>query len=224
MRVVGNAGGLFHLRDGAVVAVDSPGSPGADTLLISSGIIEEKDWAAALVESVETRSLQTALVARGVVTATAVQDVATAAMQDGAFAVAAGEIERCCVDESVDPPLLPATTGVEPDLLLAETTHRLDALATLPFPLSPYRDRVVAVCGTEPATVEQRQIIELATGRRNARDIAFALGRGLHAVTVEISRMLGDGLLEIAEPTTSFSFSHWGLTSLHPRAPREVEC
>ncbi|WP_189252298.1 MarR family transcriptional regulator [Lentzea flava] len=203
--------------------MDSPGSPGADTLLLSSGLIGEEDWAAALIESVETRSLQAALVARGV-TPARVQDVTAAAVLDGAFAVAAGEIERHSVDESVEHPLLPASTAVAPDVLLVETASRLDALASLPFPLSPYRDRVVAVHGAEPATAEQREIVEHATGRRNARDIAFALGLGLHSVTVEISRMLADGLLEIAPPTTSFSFSHWGLTSLHPRAPREVEC
>ncbi len=168
--VIGNAGGVFHLRDGTVVAVDSPGSP-------------------------------------------------VAVPQDGAFAIAVGEIERCFVDESTDRPLLPAQEGVAPDLLLSETARRLGVLASLPFPLSPYRDRVVAARGTESATLtaERREIIAHATGRRTARDLAFALGRGLYPVTVEISRMLGGGLLEIAPPATSFSFSHWGLTSLRPR-------
>lgn len=169
--VTGNAGGVFHLRDGTVVAVDSPGSP-------------------------------------------------VAVMQDGAFAITAGEIERCFVDESIDRPLLPAHEGVAPDFLLSETARRLDVLASLPFSLSIYRDRVVAACGTESATLtaERREIIAHATGRRTARDLAFALGRSLYPVTIEISRMLGDGLLEIASPATSFSFSHWGLTSLRPRA------
>jgi hypothetical protein len=220
LRIVGNAGGLFHLRGGAVVAVDSPGSPGAETLLLSSGRIKERDWTAALVKSVETRSLQVALVAQGIISSTEVQDVATAVIQDGAFAIATGEIERWFVDESVDLPLLPAFDGVAPDLLLSETGRRLDAVASLPFPLLPYRDRVVAACETESAilTAEQREIIAHATGRRNARDMAFALGRSLYPVTVEISRMIGDGLLEIAPPATSFSCSHGELTSLRPRA------
>jgi hypothetical protein len=174
--VVGNAGGFFYLRDGLVVAVESPGSPGVDS-------------------------------------------TATAAMQDGAFAVAAGEIERYFVGEPVDRPLCAVSDGVAPDLLLTETARRLDAVASLPFPLSPYRDRVMADCETEPAglTRERREIIVQATGRRNARDIAFALGRGLYPVTVEISRMLGDGLLKIAPPAISFGFTHWGLTSVRPR-------
>jgi hypothetical protein len=96
----------------------------------------------------------------------------------------------------------------------------LDVIASLPFSLSPYRDRVVAACEADPATLtaEQRQIIAHATGRRTARDVAFALGRGLYPVTVEICRMLGDDLLKIAPPAVSFDFSHWGLTSLRPRA------
>lgn len=219
LRVFGNAGGLFHLRDGAVVAVDSPGSPGAEALMLSSGRIKESDWTAALVESVETRSLQAALVARGVITSTEVQDLAMAAMQDGTFATAVGEIDRYLVDESIDPPLLFASDGVAPDLLLSETARKLDEVASLPFPLSPYRDHVVATCGTESAilTAERQEIITYATGRRSARDIAFALDRSLYPVIVDISLMLGDGLLEIAPPATSFSFSHWRLASLRPR-------
>ncbi|MCP2250736.1 hypothetical protein LX86_009531 [Lentzea aerocolonigenes] len=216
------------MRDGAVVAVDSPGSPGADVLLVSSGMIGQSDWTAALVDSVELRSLEAALASRGI-GATEVQDIATAAVRDGTFAVAAGDIERCFVDESVDEPLLPASTGVDPDVLLAETARQLDVLSSV----SPYRDRVVAAPERSGSTVEEREIIALATGRRNARDMAFALGRGLHPVTVAIAGMLDDGLLEIAPPDTSFSFSHWGLAALRPRTgaellphprPREVEC
>lgn len=207
-----------------MVAVDSPGSPEVETLLLSSGRIGQDDWTAALVESVETRSLEAALVARGI---TDVQDIAAAVRQDGAFAAAAGEIERCFVDESVDRPLLVASDGVAPDVLLSETARRLDEVASL----SPYRDRVVASCGAEQAgfTAQRREIVAHATGRRTARDIAFALGRSLHPVAVEIARMLDDGLLEIAPPAMSFSFSHWGLAALRPREeagqhPSEVEC
>lgn len=219
LRVVGNAGGTFHLRDGAVIAVDSPGSPGAEALLLSSGRISAADWTAALVESVERRCLSGALVGHGVIGSAEVQVAAVAAIQDGAFAVAAGDVERCVVDESIDVPLLSAADGVVPDSLLPETARRLDAVASLAFPLSPYRDRVVPVDGVDSSSLiaERREIIEHATGRRNARDIAFAVGRGLYPVTVEISRMLGEELLEMAPPETSFSFSHWGLGALRPR-------
>lgn len=231
MRIVGNPGGLLHLRDGLVVAVDSPGSPGAETLLLGSGRVREIDWTAALADSVETRSLRVSLVARKIVEDTEIEGIATAVMQDGTFAIAAGEIELCFLDGSVDRPLLPASDGVTPELLLSETARRLDEFASLPFSLSPYRDRVMAAGGPEPdgLTGQQREIIANATGRRSARDIAFVLGRSLHAVTVDVAGMLGDGLLEIAPPALSFSFSQWGPSSLRPREeagqrPSEVEC
>jgi hypothetical protein len=81
-----------------------------------------------------------------------------------------------------------------PGALLVETARRLNAVASLPFRLSPYRDRVVT-SETEPAV------------------------------------MLGDELLQITPPAMSFSFSHWGPTSLRPRStdqtmqlPSEVRC
>ncbi|MGW4213105.1 hypothetical protein ACWEIJ_34330 [Lentzea sp. NPDC004789] len=217
---MGNAGGLFHLSGGVVIAVDSPGSPGVETLLLTSGRISAESWAAALAESVQKRSLQEVLVARGNIGAAEAQVLAAAALRDGAFAVAVGDVERCVVDESADEPLLPVTDGLAPDVLLSQTGRRLDAVASLPIPLSPYRDRVVAASGAESAdsTAERREIIAHATGRRSARDIAFAVGRGLYPVTVEVSRMLGEGVLEIASPAASFSFAHGSLASLHARA------
>lgn len=187
--VVGGVGGIFHLRDGAVIAVETSGSPGAKEMLLNSGSAEA-------------------------------QVVAAAAIQDGAFAIAAGDVERCVVGESIDAPLPFASDGVVPDLLLAETACRLNAVASLAFPLSPYRDRVVPARGVEPSALpeKRREIVEHADGRRSARDIAFAIGRGLCPVTVEISRMLCEELLEIAPSEASFSFSHWGLGSLLRRA------
>src|SRR5688500_15300756 len=73
LRVVGNPGGLFHLSEGAVIAVDSPGSPGAETLLLRSGRISEEDWTAALREDTGTRSHQDTLIARGAVGSTELQ-------------------------------------------------------------------------------------------------------------------------------------------------------
>ena len=215
LRVSGNAGGLFHLHEGLVVAVESAGSPGVETLLMSSGRVSAQEWDAALVDSVAAGSLRQALVARGLVGPEELEAVALAALQDGAFATAAGDVEECVVDsECTDVPLLPAD-GIAPGRLLEEVAGRLDELAV---PLSPYRDRLVPGRGT-PSSEERREIVAHATGRRSARDIAFATGRSLHPVTAEISRMLGEELLEIAPAATAFSFSHWGLPSLRPRAP-----
>jgi hypothetical protein len=219
LRIVGNAGGLFHLCDGVVIAVDSPGSPGVETLLVNSGRVGAEDWGAALVGSVEARSLQAALVGRGVIGPAEVRAFALAALLDGAFAVAAGEVAECdVVGDSAEVPLLPVDGGVELDLLLAETARRLDAVASLAVVLSPYRDRVVPAREVAGLAAERREIVAHASGRRNVRDVAFAVGRGLYPVTVEISRMIGAGVLEIASPDVSFSFSRGGLASLRPRA------
>ncbi|GAA4035547.1 hypothetical protein GCM10022247_71420 [Allokutzneria multivorans] len=222
MRVVGNPGGLFHLREGAVIAVESPGSPGAEALLLRSGRVSEQDWTAALSEGTGRRSHQATLIARGTIGARELQALITVAVHDGAFATAAGEVEDHIVDSPLDV-LLSAADGVAPDLLVLETTRRLDALAAMPFPLSPFRERVVP--GSEALaralTDQRRRILDNATGRRTARDIAFVISRGVYPITVEISRMLTEGLLEIASDEASFGSVNWGHTSLRPRARPE---
>ncbi|HEV8222157.1 MAG TPA: hypothetical protein VGQ05_17945 [Streptosporangiaceae bacterium] len=43
----------------------------------------------------------------------------------------------------------------------------------------------------------QQEILSLANGRRTPRDIAFAFGRGVYAMTLEVDRMRGAGLVLI---------------------------
>lgn len=206
LHLVGNPGGTFHLRKGAVVAVDSPGAPGADALLLGSGRISEADWTAALRAGAEARSFQAELVAGGTVGSTELQVGAVMAARDRAFAAVAGVVEDYIIDGELVEVLLPIVPGVDADCLLWETVRRLDALAALPFPVSPYRERMAPVHGIDLSesrlTVGQREILACADGRRNARDIAFMVGRGLYPVTVEISRMLSEGLMEVV-PSSS---------------------
>ena len=44
----------------------------------------------------------------------------------------------------------------------------------------------------------QDEILALANGRRTARDMAFALGQGVYATTLQLVRMYGAGLLVTA--------------------------
>jgi hypothetical protein len=217
LRIVGKPGGLFHLSDGLVIAVDCPGSPGAETLLLRSGRISEGRWTSALRDRAGTGSQLTALVERGDLGSAELVVIVMAAMRDGVFATAAGEVERYVIDDEPGDVLLSVPNGVAPDLLLPETARRLAALASLPAPVSPYRERVVAVRGVAALTVERREIVAHATGRRTARDIAFAVGRGVYPVTVEISRMLTEGLVEIAPPVTAISSVRPDLASLRAR-------
>lgn len=184
-----------------MVAVDSPGAPGVEALLLRSGRISESDWTAALRDGAENRSHQAELAARGILGATELRVVAMAVVQDSAFAVAVGEVGGHTVDDgaAADVPL-PLAEGVAPDDLVRETVRRLGALTSLPCAVSPYRDRFVPARDGELSAV-RREIVANANGRRSARDIAFAVGRSVYPVTVEISRMLGEGLLAIADDT-----------------------
>lgn len=221
LHVTGNPGGLFHLREGVVVTVDSPGAPGAEALLRRSGRISEGDWTAALRLSAEDGSPWADLVARGCIGSAGLQAIAMMVAQDSTFAVAVGGVDDCVVDDDIPASeLLPVAGGVDPRDLLREAARRLDGLGSLPFDLSPYRERVVHAAGFDPSatalTADRRDILEHASGRRSARDIAFLVGRGVYPVTVEISRMLAEGILEIApsaEPVTSSK----RIGSLRPR-------
>jgi len=51
--------------------------------------------------------------------------------------------------------------------------------------------------GVVPGPGQRELLAALANGRRTARDVAFALGRGVYAVTLEIDRMRGADLVLI---------------------------
>jgi hypothetical protein len=147
------------------------------------------------------------------------QDLARAAMSDAAFAIAVGGIAHYALDEPAD--VLPAALdGVGPDRLLREAAVRLAVLAAAPCPLSPYRERLVPTGRAEPAG-PGREIAAHATGRRTARDIAFALGRGVHTVTVEIAHMLGEDVLAIVPAAAPTGRAH-DVATLRPRTDRRA--
>jgi hypothetical protein len=147
------------------------------------------------------------------------RDLARAAMSDAAFAIAVGGIAHYALDESADV-LPPALDGVGPDRLLREAAVRLAVLAAAPCPLSPYRERLVPTGRVEPGE-RWREIVAHATGRRTARDIAFVLGRGVHAVTVDIARMLGEDVLAIGPAAAATGRAH-DVTTLRPRTDRRT--
>ncbi|MFC0433788.1 hypothetical protein [Kutzneria buriramensis] len=147
------------------------------------------------------------------------RDLARAAMSDAAFAIAVGGIAHYALDESADV-LPPALDGVRPDRLLREAAVRLAVLAASPCPLSPYRERLVPTGRAEPAE-QWREIVAHATGRRTARDIAFVLGLGVHTVTVEIARMLGEDVLAIVPAAAVTGRAH-DVATLRPRSDQRA--
>ncbi|MFE3496889.1 MarR family transcriptional regulator [Streptomyces sp. NPDC059175] len=201
LRVRGRPGGVFHLRQGTVVAVESPGAPGVEVLLLRSGRVSEADWSALFPALAAAETADAELVTRGHIGAAELQVVSAMALQDAVFAVVAGDMTDCVAthDSGPEGPLAP---GDDPLRLLDTAARKLAGLAALPHAVLPDRERVVAGQGVSGSVEElaphRREILFLANGRRTPRDIAFALGRGVYGVTVETSRMLGEGLLERA--------------------------
>lgn len=211
LHLIGSPGGVFHLRHGAVVGVDSPGAPGADALLLRSGRLSETEWTAALSAGAQARSYQAQPADGERLGPTAWKVLCLMAARDAAFATAAGTVQEYGLAGEPADVLMPLEPGIDPDSLLRETARRLDALAALPVRVSPHRERVAPVPGMglreRSALVPVRQeILGHANGRRSARDIAFIAGRSVYPVTVEISRMLGEGLVEVVSEGSRAAF------------------
>ncbi|WP_071280894.1 MULTISPECIES: hypothetical protein [unclassified Streptomyces] len=197
LRVEGRPGGTFHLRRGGVVAVETSGAPGVEALLLRSGRVRADEWAGAASGMPAAE-----LVARGIVGAAELRVLSAMALQDAVFAVVAGETAGCAA-ASEAAAVEPTAAGEDPLRLLDGAVRRLAALAALPHAVRPDRERVAATGSALAAVAEglppcRREILFLADGRRTARDIAFVVGRGVYPVTVEVSRMLGEGLLRRA--------------------------
>ncbi|GGY90632.1 MarR family transcriptional regulator [Streptomyces poonensis] len=206
LRVSGRPGGAFHLRGGLVVAVESPGAPGPEALLLRSGRISGEQWDGLLDEPGAGRWPEAGLIAHGYAGAAQLRVMRMQALQDAVFAVVAGHVEgvRPLTEPSGSGPLAPVAVGESPLRLLQEATRKLTALAALPCPVLPDRERPLPAPGAAPDDPRlpsaRRDVLTHANGRRTARDLAFITGRGVYPVTVEIARMLAEGLLRCADP------------------------
>ncbi|MEO3787686.1 hypothetical protein ABGB12_30540 [Actinocorallia sp. B10E7] len=166
------------------MAVQTPGAPGPEALLMRTGRIASPGECA----GEEGRK----------VGAAELEVVRMVSAYDAAFAIIAGTVEDCVLRTGGEPEA--AGRGEEPERLVREALRRVEALKALPHAVLPHDDRVVAAAGID---LEERgrppirkEILLLADGRRTCRDIAYATAHGVYSVAVEVSRMLGDGLLE----------------------------
>ncbi|NEA63627.1 hypothetical protein [Streptomyces sp. SID12488] len=202
VRVAGTPGGTFHLRAGLVGAVETPGAPTTTTALLTSGRIGDEDWLAACAAQRDADLLGERLVADGLVGAAELEVVCTAAVFDAAFALSLGAPGKW---ELSDPePALLARPGVEPRQLTDETTRRIALLIRLWGPPGELaRVRPIPGVGVVegPLSSRHEDILNQVNGRRTARDIAFALGRGLYAVMLDLIRMQALGFLRWETPT-----------------------
>ncbi|XUL90754.1 MarR family transcriptional regulator [Streptomyces galilaeus] len=201
LRVSGRPGGIFHLRGGLVIAVESPGAPGPEALLLRSGRISGEQWAELVRESGGSRWPVAGLIAHGYAGAAQLRIVCVLALHDAAFAVVAGDVDHC--ERAPDArPLAPVGIGEPPIRLLQDGARRLAAIAALPYPVRPDRERPRAPAGGLDEAglgMLQRELLTHVDGRRTTRDLAFRTGRGVYPVTAEVARMLAEGLLECSD-------------------------
>jgi len=199
LRVAGEPGGFIYLVDGQVTAIDTPGAPGPEVILLRSGRVTEADWTAVFAAAAAVGQLGAELSRRGAIGAGHLEAVLRLALADAMFVLASGQVTECRTEPPGAGHLLPLLPGMEPSWLLAEAERRMRALAALPDRLDHDRDRPAAVPGARPPAGPPgsvpEDLVNLANGRRTARDMAFVLGRGVYATTVQLSALHRDGLL-----------------------------
>ncbi|MDX2526052.1 DUF4388 domain-containing protein [Streptomyces europaeiscabiei] len=194
VRVSGAPGGTIHLRDGLIGAIETPGAPTATSTLLASGRIDDDAWLAASAAEPDADRLDLHLAAAGLIGAAELEVVCTAAVFDGAFAMALSPPGGW--ELTARQPTLLARPGVEPRPLAEETTRRMALLTRLWGPAGELaRARPEPVSGHATPehdgrlTRRHRDLVESVNGRRTPRDIAFARGRGLYAVMLDLIRL-----------------------------------
>ena len=195
LRVTGDPGGAIHLAEGKVAAIETPGAPSPEVLLLRSHRVSESAWDTAFATAAAAGGPMGAeLVRREMVGAGELEGLLRTALADAMFVLAAGTAAGYQPEPEPAETVLALVPGAAADELLAEASRRIRVLAGWPG-----RDRIVAAAGAVRPGVRlgegQDEILALADGRRTARDMAFALGRGVYATMLQLARMQQAGLL-----------------------------
>jgi len=206
--VTGTPGGSIHVRDGLVVAMETPGAPGIEGLLLRSGRIGEQAWSAVRASDTTHEHLAAELVDHGLVGAAELEVISLGALFDAAFALSLAVPDSWEVTGPV--PTLYRNAGVTPERLLDEVSRRINFLAGEPGSVAALARTRMRPASTahlpEPADrlpARHRAVLAAADGRRTPRDIAFALGRGLFAVMIDLRHLLDRGLVRPHTPPTN---------------------
>lgn len=203
--VSGAVGGTIHLHRGAIRAIETPGAPTAEALLLKSRRIGEPEWDAACTAAGPGGRLDATLVERGHIGAAELEVLCVGALYDAAFAMALSTPDSWQVDGEAPGPRLSHRAGTDPRRLTEVTSRRVRLLAkslgsVREFGQERIRPSARATAGTGRLSARYRDILLSADGRRTPRDIAFALGRGVYPVMLDISRMKALHLIQPESP------------------------
>lgn len=135
--VTGSPGGSIHVRDGLVVAMETPGAPGIEGLLLRSGRIGEQEWSAVRASDTTHEHLAAELVTQGLVGAGELEVISLGALFDAAFALSLAVPDSWEVSDPV--PTLYRNAGVTPSDSSARCPGASTSLPGSPVrsPLSP---------------------------------------------------------------------------------------
>jgi hypothetical protein len=205
LHVSGEPGGTIHLAGGMVAAIQTPGAPSPEVILLRSHRVAESVWDAAFAAaSADGGPMHAELLTRARLGAGELEALLRTAVADAMFVLTNGVIAECHAEPGAVDCLLPLEPGARADDLLAEAARRIAVLAALPAAITPDRERVVAVAGVVRTGIRlgqgQDEILALADRRRTARDMAFALGRGVYATLLRLTQMRDAGVLTTASP------------------------
>jgi len=199
LQVIGDPGGVIYLSGGEVIGVKTPGAPSLEVLVLKSGRVPDDGWDAAFSAAAAGTAMSAELVTRGLIGAGELEALLRMAVADALFVLACGYVDQCRPEPGPVSVLLPLDPPAPVGELLAEAERRMYVLAASPGLAGYQRARVSPAPGVVPAETVlgggRDELLALANGRRTPRDLAFALGRGVYATTLELSRMHTDGLL-----------------------------
>jgi hypothetical protein len=201
LRVDGQPGGTIHLADGMISACETSGAPGLEVVLLRSRRISVADWDAAFTAAaVSDREMTAELIDRELLGAGEAEALLRTTLADAMFALVSGEVDGWAEASAADC-LLPLTPPARGGWLLNEAARRAQVLASFGESAVSARDRVAAAPGTAQATrvlgPGQDELLALADGRRTARDLAFARGRGLYETMLQLTRMRASNVVVI---------------------------
>lgn len=202
LRVEGQPSGNIYLEDGGISGCETGGAPSLEVVLLRSRRISEADWNATFsAAAVAERPMTSELVTRQLLGTGEIEALLRTALADAVFALASGRVDGWTELPARDC-LLPLSPPAKAGWLLAEAARRRQVLAASAEPPLTALDRITANAPSEwtvraPAP-GQAELLALANGRRTARDLAFALGRGIYATMLQLTRMRQRNMVVIA--------------------------